>query len=107
MATVFVTASFLFPRVAELSKPAERVVKKPPEPDAFAFAILTDPVHSIVPVARSHQGQSVRPRSKASIKRAHAMFIEACRFRRHHRKQVSFGLVFGKLGRFKKRYCLV
>ena len=34
----------------------KRSVEKPGEPDAFALAVLADPVHAVVPVARADQG---------------------------------------------------
>jgi hypothetical protein len=48
-------------------------IKEPTEPDAFTTPCLTDPIHAIVPVARTDQRQAMRTGLEAAIEGAGAM----------------------------------
>ena len=90
-------------RLTERRKLRERRVQKPTDPDALAFAAVPDAVHAVVPVARSHQRQTVRARLQTTIKRAHAMLVEAARLGRDCGLRVSFILVCFQRRRFEER----
>ena len=54
--------------------------QEPAEPNAFTHAAVTDPVHSVIPVASANQWQTVRAKWQVAIQGAGAMFIECCGF---------------------------
>jgi hypothetical protein len=62
------------------------------QPHAFARSLDAHQVHAVVPVARAHQRQAVRAIAQAVLDRAHAMLVDARRFRRASR-QVVVGVV--------------
>src|SRR4029450_13278326 len=58
-------------------------VKNPAEPDAFAFAPGTDPVHPIVPVSRADQRKAVAANRQTAVERAWPMFEKCTALRGH------------------------
>ena len=68
-------------------------VQEPAQPDALAAALVTDPVHAVVPVARSDQRQAVRPDREADVDGARAVLEEGCRLPRSIRLEVGVVLV--------------
>src|SRR5439155_11092819 len=67
---------------------AKRRVQEPAEPDALAFALLADPVHTVVPVARADQRQAVFADAEAPIEPAPAVLEEGRGLVRGHRLEV-------------------
>ena len=64
-------------RCAPLSELHEHVVKEEAQPDAFAFAMLADQIHAVVPVAGAHQRQAVLADVQAVHDRAHAVLVQS------------------------------
>ena len=60
-------------RIRDLGELPEDGVQKPTEPHAFAFTILANAVHSVIPVARAHQRQAVFSDLEAAIESTRAM----------------------------------
>src|SRR6185295_12036777 len=52
-------------------------VREPGQPDAFALALLPDPVHSVVPVAASNQWKSVSTARETRVQAKRAMLVNA------------------------------
>src|SRR5260370_26444522 len=46
-------------RICNLCKLPENRVQKPSEPDTFTLTVLADPIHAVIPVARSHPPATV------------------------------------------------
>ena len=103
MRAVVARTFLILARFAERRELCERRVEKPADPDALAFALVPDAVHAVVPIARSHQRQTVHARLQATIKRAHAMLVEAARLGRDCGLRVSFILVCFQRRRFDER----
>ena len=53
----------------ELDHPLQDVRQEPAQPDAFPFSAGSDPVHPVVPVARSHLRQTVRAKDPTAVRR--------------------------------------
>ena len=66
--------------LCELRESAQHVVKEERQPDAFALAVHTDPIHAVAPVARAHQRQAVHTEAQAVFDRAHAVLIHVYDF---------------------------
>ena len=60
----------------QLGELREHVVKEERQPDAFAFAVLADQVHAVIPVAAAHQRQAVVAEAQAVVDGADAMLVE-------------------------------
>src|SRR6202011_5804591 len=70
-------------------------LQEPSEPDTFAFALLADTVHSVVPVTGPEQRQAVLSDLQPVIERSRAMFEERRGFlgdARHKERVVLLGL---------------
>ena len=59
-----------------IGEPDEHVVKEESQPDAFAFAFFAHLIHTVVPVARAHQGQSVLAKLEALLNGSDAVFVQ-------------------------------
>src|SRR6267142_4164237 len=73
MLAIAVTANFLLSLVAERRKSGQCRVEKPAHPNAFAFAQLAHAIHSVVPVARTHQWKTVLAHAQAAIESSSAV----------------------------------
>src|SRR5438093_1515172 len=49
-----------------IREPQEHFMKKEPQPDAFAFAVLTHEVHAVVPVTGTHEWKTMFTKSKST-----------------------------------------
>ena len=65
----------------DLGELLQHGVQEEAQPDAFARALDADQVHAVVPVAGAHQRQAVRAELQAVLDGAHAVLVEAGRFR--------------------------
>src|SRR5262249_57322705 len=54
-------------------------VQEPAEPDALSLPLVADPIHTIVPIAGSHQRQTVFSHGEASVYRPPAVLAERSR----------------------------
>ncbi len=68
-------------------------VQEPTEPDALAFALAPDPIHAVVPVARSDEGQPVRPHRQAPVDGLGAMLEQRRGDLGHARLEVGIRLI--------------
>src|SRR3982750_49486 len=71
-------------------------MQKPAEPDAFTLALLPDMVHSVIPVAGSHQGKAVTSHGETAVQCARTMFKESGSRVGHTRLEIRFMLSFGQ-----------
>ena len=78
--------------VGQFGETRQRGVEKPRHPHAFAGAVFADPVHAVIPIARSHQRQAVRANRKAAIERKRAMIEQAGSFLRDRRLEERVAL---------------
>jgi hypothetical protein len=101
------SAHFLVATFRELSERQECRIKEPSEPDALAVALLTDPVHAIVPVSGTHQRQPVNADRETQIERASAMLEQSSALLGDHRMKVRFLLVVVQSGTIEKRRRLI
>ncbi len=62
--------------LADHGKSLEDHRQKPAKPYALAAALVADTVHTVVPVARSHQRETVRADDQASIDSSNTVLIE-------------------------------
>ncbi len=65
--------------VAQGGKIVHSGAQEPAQPDAFAFALDPYPVHPVVPVAGTDQGQSMRATRGAPVQRTTTVFVERIR----------------------------
>ena len=63
-------------RFRERREGRQRRVQEPAQPDALAPALVTDPVHPVVPVARPDERQPVRAEREAPVDRRRAVVVE-------------------------------
>src|SRR5207245_1173559 len=68
------------PGLAQGDELLQHRVQEPPEPDAFAAALVPDPVHPVVPIATADQRKAVGASRKALVDGAHTMVEEGSRF---------------------------
>src|SRR6185369_10493735 len=66
--------------------------QEPREPDALSLAADADPVHAVVPVARSHERKSVRSDGEAAVERAGAVLVQVAALAGVGRDEVALGL---------------
>ena len=59
--------------LTQVCKAVEGAIKKPTQPGALAATVLSDPVHTVIPIPSAHQGQVVHPRSHPFNQRTAAM----------------------------------
>src|SRR5208282_4967037 len=62
-----------------LSESQKHVIEEESQPDAFAFAVLADKVHPIVPVTGTHEGQAVFTKSQAPQDGSPTVFVQTGR----------------------------
>src|SRR5262249_43379175 len=72
-----ISARMLTAFIGNRRKTQQRGMEEPAEPDAFAFAVLADLVHAVVPIACSDQRQAVRADCKGRIERERAVLKQA------------------------------
>ena len=82
-------------------------MQEPAEPNAFAPAFKADAVHAVVPVACSHERQSVTSHREAPVERPRAMLKESRFFRRRIRLEIGILFSGGDRLAFKKRNGLI
>ena len=70
------------------SKMFEHVVEKKSQPHAFAFAVLADHVHAVVPIAAADQRQPMFAELQSIADGAHTMLVERRGFLRMLRRVV-------------------
>src|SRR5262249_40040890 len=58
------------------------IVKEEREPDAFAFTLVPDPIHPVVPITGTDEGQAVLAEAQGLLERAGAMFVQGRCFAR-------------------------
>src|SRR5205085_3560424 len=90
-------------RLANGRELRERRVEKPTDPDALALAPVPDAVHAVVPIARTHQRQSMRARLQTPIKRARAVFVQRGCLSRNCWLRVRLVFVLFQRRRFDER----
>ena len=71
----------------------QNCIQEPPKPHALPSAFDADPVHAVVPVACTHQRQTMRPGSGAPLDRPQTMLIEGAHLFRDDRGAVHIFLV--------------
>ena len=82
------------PRASAIgAKARQDGVQEPAQPDALAPALVADPVHAVVPVARADQRQAVGADREAPVERARAVLEQRRRVRRAPRLEVGVRLV--------------
>src|SRR5882724_4102250 len=82
-------------RIGKEPEGNERRVEKPAEPDALTLAVLADPIHAIVPITRTDQGQPMGAERKALIECPGAMFKQGGGLVRDRRLEKA--VMFAKL----------
>ena len=82
------SSSCIFATIAERCECAKHRMQEPPHPDALALAEVTDAIHAIIPVTRTHQRQTVRTHVQAPINSTQAMFKDCRRLAGYDRLQV-------------------
>ncbi len=94
-------------KVGDFSEGTQHIVQEEPQPHAFSQTILPYQVHSIVPVARTHEGQPVFSKSKTTKDGELTVLVEACHFFGPSR-QIVVGFLFGiHQASFQEVTCLV
>src|SRR5262249_14071771 len=73
--------------------------QEPTYPDTFALTARTYHVHSIVPVATAHEGQTMRTKPEAMLNGAQTVFVERAGLRSNLRQFVA--LFFVSLQRWR------
>ena len=68
-------------------------MQEPAQPDALAAALVADPVHAVVPVARPHERQPVRADGEAPVEGRRTVLEQRRRLRRPFRLEVGVRLV--------------
>src|SRR5579863_9987587 len=81
-------------RIRNLGKLPQNRVQKPAEPYAFAFTVLADAIHAVVPIAGAHQRQAVRTKTEAAIQGSRAMLEQRRASLRNARLKIRFFLAF-------------
>jgi hypothetical protein len=75
----FLVAKFDENRIAmqlcNVSELHEHVMEEKAQPDAFTFTLRSHFVHTVVPVAGTHERQAVFAKAKASLYCPHAMLV--------------------------------
>ena len=79
-------------RLGEAREVPEIRAEEPAEPDALALAAGADPIHPVVPVAASHQGQPVAAGREAAVERPRAVLEERRRLSGNLRFEIAFRL---------------
>src|SRR5262249_39401312 len=74
--------------LGELCERLQHGDEEPAVPDALTLAVGAYPVHAIVPVARAHQRQAVRPQLVAVLQGADAVFVNGPTLLAHARQVV-------------------
>ena len=72
--------------------------QEPREPDALSLAADADPVHAVVPVARSHERKAVRADGEAAVERAGAVLVQVAALAGLGRDEVALGLALLRSG---------
>src|SRR5688500_9897920 len=94
--------------VSEWSKERDSADQKPAEPDALARAALTDPVHTVVPIARTDERQAMLTGEvEALVEPAGAMLEQRRPLVRDHRLEKGIVLSVTKRRSLEKRHDLV
>src|SRR5437764_6338716 len=75
-------------------KVVQRCANKPAEPYAFALAAFADAVHAIVPVACTHERQTMGAGGRTGIERQSTMRKKACLDVGNHRLEEGVALTF-------------
>ena len=66
---------FLRTLTRQRDKPWHHAAQKPGQPDGLTAALVTDAVHTVIPVTTTHQWQSMHADSQTAVNRARRMFI--------------------------------
>ena len=61
--------------MCHICEPQEHFIKKESQPDAFALTVLTHEIHSVVPVAGTHEWKTMFTKSKSTQDGAHTMIV--------------------------------
>src|SRR5215217_5666067 len=93
MFPVTIAARFLLSCVHVWRERGDRCVKKPAKPNAFAFAEVSDSIHTVVPIAAAHQRQTMLADREAAIDSTRAMFVNRCRLFGHRWLRVVLQLI--------------
>ena len=109
---VHMAAPFLRPlrfaaRVGNFRKARHRRAMQPGQPDAFAMAVFANPVHAVVPIARSHQRQAVAAQRQAVVEGQRAMLVKAGEMIRHMRLEQAVMLAIAQPWAFEIGQALV
>src|ERR1017187_2275336 len=94
-------------RIGNLGELPENRVQEPAQPDTLALAVLSHPVHAVVPVSGADQRKAVATDTEASVQGPGAMFKEAGARRRYPRLKIGFEVSRGKMFAFQKGYGLI
>ena len=57
-------------------KPNQNIIQEEGEPDAFPPALISHPVHPIIPIATSHQWKPVSPKAEPALDGADPVLIQ-------------------------------
>src|SRR6266403_1505601 len=77
-------------------------MQKPAQPDALAAARRADPIHAVVPVARSEQRQAMRADGEAPVQRPDTVLEEGRGPRRRPGRRKDLVLVYVERRAFQK-----
>src|SRR5580692_7388467 len=66
----------IFARARQSRELGEHIVKKEGQPNAFAASLVSDAIHAVIPIATTHQWESVSTKLQPMLNGAHAMLIE-------------------------------
>src|SRR6185312_6710623 len=94
-------------RISEASKCVQCCIHQPSKPDALALAPLADAIHSVVPVTRPHQWQTMTAHREALVKSTSAMLEQSGGLVRNCRLKEAIVFSCRKLRPFEERYNFV
>src|SRR2546430_4082494 len=93
--------------ICQRSKHVQRCIHQPSKPNTLALAPLADAIHSVVPVSRPHQGQTMTAHREALVKCTSAMLEQSGDLVRNCRLKETIVFSCRKLRPFKERYNFV
>src|ERR1017187_129583 len=94
-------------RIGNLGELPENRVQEPAQPDTLALAVLSNPVHAVVPVSGADQRKSMSADSEAAVQGSGAMFKQGCASLGNAGLEVGFELSRGERIAFQKGYGLI
>src|SRR5213079_2739451 len=93
--------------VADGCKAGKHAVQKESEPGAFPMAGRADPIHAVVPIARTKKRKTMSAGGRAFVDRPDAMLEQRAVFARQVWHAVGFVLIIGQERRRQERYSFI